>query len=193
MPKFRAAAPKRDPRRSSLRADKVISWMPSLPWAASLPLTSLSQWRLSVLARHHQFHRSRRLAPRPALEMSQLNEGASEQKTILLVQFARSESGGIHGRSPSRGASYRVVCEALLSASPVPREIRRNRIGACGLCQTSSLEISQSPILESWSSTLLRNFINGLAPTHFFTHRFVRSQHPGASICALCTQNTATH
>jgi hypothetical protein len=192
MPKFRAAAPQRDPRRSSLRADKVISWAPSLPWAASLPLTSLSQWQLSVLARHHQFHRCRRLAPRPAIEMFQLNEGASAQRTILRVQFARSESGGIHGRSPSRGASYRVVCEALLSASPVPREIRRNRIGACGLCRTSSLEISQSPILESWSSTLHRNFINGLAPTHFFTHRFVRSQPPEAPICALSTRITAS-
>jgi hypothetical protein len=147
MPKFRAAAPQRDPRRSSLRADKVISWAPSLPWAASLPLTSLSQWQLSVLARHHQFHRCRRLAPRPALEMFQLNEGASAQRTILRVQSVRSESSGIHGRSPSRGASYHVVCEALLSASPAPREIRRNRIGACGLCRTSSLEISQSPIL----------------------------------------------
>ena len=183
MQKFRVAAPQRDPRRSSLRADKVISWAPSLPWAASLPLTSLSQWRISVLARHHQFHRSRRLAPRPALEMSQLNEGASEQKTILLVQFARSESGGIHGRSPSRGASYRVVCEALLSASPVQREIRRNRIGTCGLCRTSLLEISQSPILESWSSTLHRNFINGLPPTDLQTHRFVRSQPSEAPMC----------
>ena len=191
MPKFRADTPQQDPCRSSLQADKVISLPLSLPWAASLPLTSLSQWRLSVSARPHQFHRCRRLAPRPALEMSQLDEGASAQRTILLVQFARSESGEIHGRSPSRGASYRVVCEALLSASPVPREIRRNRIGACGLCQTSSLEISQSPILESWSSTLHRNFINGLAPTHFITHRFVHSQPPEAPKCASGTQNTA--
>lgn len=191
MQKFRVAAPQRDPRRSSLRADKVISWAPSLPWAASLPLTSLSQWRPSGLARHHQFHRCRRLAPRPALEMSQLNEEASVQRTIPLVQFVRSESSGIHGRSPSRGASYLVVCEALLSASPVPREIGRNRIGACGLCRTSSLESSQSPILESWSSTLHRHFINGLAPAHFFTHRFVRSQPSEASIYARCTQKTA--
>jgi len=176
MPKFRAAAPRRDPRRSSLRADKVISWTPSLP------LTSLSQRRLSVLARHHQFHRCQRLAPRPALEMSQLNEGASAQRTILLVQFARSESGGIHGRSPSRGASYRVVCEALLSASPVQREIRRNRIGTCGLCRTSS-EIIQSPILASWSTDLHTNFINGLPPTDLQTHRFVRSQPSEAPMC----------
>jgi hypothetical protein len=191
MPKFRADTPQQDPCRSSLQADKVISLTLSLPWAASLPLTSLSQWRLSVSARPHQFHRCRRLAPRPVLEMSQLNEGASARRKILLVQFARFGSGGIHSRSPSRDASCRVVCEALLSAFPAPREIRRNRIGACGLCRTSLLEICQSPILASWSSTLHRNFINGLAPTHFITHRFVHSQPPEAPKCAACTQNTA--
>lgn len=181
MTNIREHTRQKEQQQSAIRAEDAISWAVSPSLGPSVLLTS---WvRLTSLAvRYPQLHQCRILAVPPALEMSQLNEEVLARRTIPRVQSERSESDGIRGRSPSHGESFRVLCEALLSASPAPREIVRNRIGACGLCRTSS-EIIQSPILASWSSDLHTNFINGLPPTDLQTHRFVRSQPSEAPMC----------
>lgn len=159
-----------------MRSGKTIVW------------TSLRQQQLSALSLHLRFPRSQRLALRPEPERSRLSEEELGLRTIRPVLYEQSGSDETRGRSPLRGVSSRVHCEALLFASPGPRGIVRSRIGAFGWLQTSSEKI-QSPILAVCSHDLNRNFINGLITIRLQTERFVRSQLSDTPNCVRPPQN----
>jgi hypothetical protein len=188
MPIFTKASQSRQLRRRCVRTGKPIVWTFSIPSGGIHLWTSLRQQQLSALPLHLRFPRSQKLALRPALERFRLSGGGLGQPTIrpaLYVQFGSDES---RGRSPLRGVSFHVPCEALLFASPAPSGIVRNRIGACGWLQTSSKKM-QSPILAVCSLVHNRNFINGLLSIRSQADSFVRSQLCEAPDCVQQSQN----
>jgi len=188
MPNFSNASHRRSPRRRRVRTGEPIVWTFSIPSEELHLWTSLRQLQASVLSLRLRSPRSRKSILRPALERSRLSEegfGLRATRPVLYVQSGSNES---RGRSPLRGVSFRVPCEALLFASPAPNGIVRNRIGACEWFQTSSKKM-QSPILAVCSLVHNRNFINGLVFFPLREHSFVRSQLWAAPNCAQQSQN----
>jgi hypothetical protein len=188
MANFTQARRPRQLRRWCMPSEKLIVWTFSIPSGEVHLWTSLRLRQNSEQSLHPRSPQSQKLALRPAPERFQLSAEALERRTIRPARSVRSESDESRDCSPLRGASTRVPCEALLFASPAPREIFRNRIGAFGWLRPSLKKI-QSPILAVCPHDLKRNFINGLVINRLQTDCFVRSQHCEAPNCARAAQN----
>lgn len=118
--------------------------------------------------------RDRQLIPQAESETLLPSVAASVLKTIHHVRFSQSASNEIHGLVRAFDVSFRVLCVAVLLASPALRRIARNRIEKVRVARVKWL------LLKSKALTNLNNL---------YEHR----GHKSFYFKHLCTQNYAVY